>query len=64
MVDEGHAPGGDQKFVNSFELSVFSASALGLWLRFGVRKSENKFVAPGLYWNTWLVHEVENFEKR
>ena len=50
------------KSVNSFELSVFFPSPLGLWLRFGAPKSENEFVAPDLYWNVGLVHEVEIFE--
>ena len=50
------------KSVNSFELSVFFPSPLGLWLRFGAPKSENEFVAPDLYWNMGLVHEVEIFE--
>ena len=50
------------KSVNSFGHSIFLPSPLGLWLRFGVPKSENKFVAPDLYWNMGLVHEVENLE--
>ena len=50
------------KSVNSFELSRFFPSPLALWLRFGVPKSENEFVAPDLYWTTRLVHEVEIFE--
>ena len=50
------------KSVNSFEHSVFFPPPLGLWLRFGVSKSENEFVAPDLYWTTRLVHEVENLE--
>ena len=52
------------KSVNSFELSRFFPSRLALWLRFGVPKSENEFVAPDLYWNMGLVHEVENLENR
>ena len=50
------------KSVNSFELSVFFHSPLGLWLRFGVPKSENEFVAPDLYCTMRLVHEVEILE--
>ena len=52
------------KSVNSFELSVFFPSPLALWLRFGVPKSENEFVAPNFYWTTRLVHEVGNLENR
>ena len=52
------------KSVNSFEHSVFFPPPLGLWLRFGVPKSENEYVAPELHWTMGLVHEVENFENR
>ena len=48
--------------VNSFELCKFFLSPLGLWLRFGVPKSENEFVAPDLYCTMGLVHEAENLE--
>ena len=51
------------KSVNSFEHSVFFPSPLGLWLRFGVPKSENEFVAPDLYWNMGLAHEVAKIWK-
>ena len=50
------------KSVNSFEHSVFFPPPLGLWLRFGVPKSENEFVAPDLHCTMRLVHEVENLE--
>ena len=47
------------KPMNSFQLSGFFPSRLALWLRFGVPKSENEFVAPDLYCTMRLVHEVE-----
>ena len=36
------------KPVNSFDEFVFYVSGPGLWLRFGVLKSENEFVAAAL----------------
>ena len=50
--------------MNSFEKFGFFASAFGSWLRFGVPKSENEFVAVELGLNMGLVHGVENFENR
>ena len=50
------------KPVNSFGHSVFFPSPLGLWLRFGVPKSENEFVAPDLHCTMRLVYEVDNLE--
>ena len=50
--------------VNSFHDSRFFDCSFGLWLRFGVPKSENEFVAAALALNMGLVHAVEIFENR
>ena len=50
--------------LNSFHDSGFCICSFGLWLRFGVPKSENQFVAAALTSTIGLVHEVENFENR
>ena len=50
--------------MNSFDDSRFFFCSFGLWLRFGVPKSENEFVAAELGLLMGLVHEVENFESR
>ena len=50
------------KPVNSFDEFVFYVSGPGLWLRFGVPRPENEFVAAAQGWTIRMVHEVENFE--